>query len=115
MLLEAAHLQEAVVHKLKLLAVFPGGRDEETRMHRRWEEYRAYGEYYHPSRALQSFLGIPIELFDPPTIERPELRTLAVPDETNWPSGPIFTAVSDHLGPAGATDVGTVPLSEFSI
>lgn len=42
---------------IKLLAMFPGGRSDEARLHRALEESRVRGEFFHLDYRLSDFIG----------------------------------------------------------
>jgi hypothetical protein len=49
-----------------LVKTVPGARSEEKRIHRSLANYRAHGEWFHASRCVQSFVGVPL------VVKRPE-------------------------------------------
>ncbi|MBV8074932.1 MAG: GIY-YIG nuclease family protein [Planctomycetaceae bacterium] len=55
-----AELEAALGRPLALVAAWPGGRAEERALHRRWAEYRAFGEWFHAARVLESWVGSPL-------------------------------------------------------
>jgi len=46
--------------RLQLVAAFPCDRSDETRIKRLLADYRARGEWFHPSRFVQGFVGVPL-------------------------------------------------------
>lgn len=51
---------ERNVGPLTLVKILPGGREEETKLLRRFRCYRVFGEWHYPSRELESWVGQPL-------------------------------------------------------